>query len=167
MQISVTTSDTGVAKVLATLQARVENLTPAMKIVGRLIRDSVVKNFEAGGRPKRWKPSARAMLEEGQTLRDSGRLYKSIVSKAYADRAVIGTNVIYALIHQTGGRTPAHVIRPKTKKALFWPGARHPVGAVRHPGSNIPPRPYLLVQDEDYIEIEATLTDYIMSRGSR
>ena len=33
-------------------------------------------------------------------------------------------------------------IRPKNKKALFWPGARHPVARVQqHPGS----RPYVLI----------------------
>lgn len=31
--------------------------------------------------------------------------------------------------------TPPHVIRPRFKKALFWPGARHPVKSVRHPGT--------------------------------
>jgi hypothetical protein len=32
-------------------------------------------------------------------------------------------------------------IRPKRKKALYWPGARHPVARVQHPGS----RPYVLI----------------------
>lgn len=31
--------------------------------------------------------------------------------------------------------TRPHVIRPRFKKALFWPGARHPVKMVRHPGT--------------------------------
>lgn len=31
--------------------------------------------------------------------------------------------------------TSAHTIRPKTKKALFWEGAAHPVAMVRHPGT--------------------------------
>ncbi len=37
--------------------------------------------------------------------------------------------------------TPPHIIKPKNKKALYWPGARHPVKQVRHPGS----RPYAIV----------------------
>lgn len=28
-----------------------------------------------------------------------------------------------------------HVIRPKGKQALYWPGARHPVAKVNHPGT--------------------------------
>lgn len=30
--------------------------------------------------------------------------------------------------------TKAHVIGPKDKKALFWPGAKYPVKKVNHPG---------------------------------
>lgn len=38
-------------------------------------------------------------------------------------------------------RPRPYTIRPKKKKALFWPGARHPVAFVNHPGS----RPYKLI----------------------
>ena len=38
--------------------------------------------------------------------------------------------------------TAAHVILPVKKKALFWPGADHPVRMVWHPGTK--PRPYLV-----------------------
>lgn len=31
--------------------------------------------------------------------------------------------------------TKPHVIFPSKKKALYWPGAAHPVGVVHHPGT--------------------------------
>lgn len=31
--------------------------------------------------------------------------------------------------------TRAHVIEPRNKQALFWPGAAHPVHRVNHPGT--------------------------------
>lgn len=31
--------------------------------------------------------------------------------------------------------TKAHTILPSEKKALYWPGAEHPVRSVRHPGT--------------------------------
>ncbi len=37
--------------------------------------------------------------------------------------------------------TKPHVIVPKNKKALYWPGAAHPVKKVSHPGT--PPYPFL------------------------
>jgi phage gpG-like protein len=54
--------------------------------------------------------------------------------------AEVGSNVEYARFLEEG--TPPHVIRPRAKRALFWPGARHPVKSVRHPGT----RPYRVLQ---------------------
>jgi len=44
--------------------------------------------------------------------------------------------------------TEPHIIRPRTKQALWWPGARHPVKMVRHPGTQAQPfiRPAALRQ---------------------
>jgi hypothetical protein len=39
----------------------------------------------------------------------------------------------YALPVEFG--TAPHKIYPVNKKALFWPGADHPVGSVNHPGT--------------------------------
>lgn len=36
--------------------------------------------------------------------------------------------------------TAPHEIRPRNKGALFWPGAKHPVMVVHHPGTK--PHPY-------------------------
>jgi hypothetical protein len=35
--------------------------------------------------------------------------------------------------------TKPHVIRPKDKQALYWPGADHPVRSVNHPGTKANP----------------------------
>jgi phage gpG-like protein len=79
------------------------------------------------------------------------------------DSVEVGTNVAYAAIHQFGGKTKPRVIQPKNGKALFWPGAAHPVQSVNHPGSTIPARPFL--PDEsglDWAEIESALTRYLV-----
>lgn len=38
--------------------------------------------------------------------------------------------------------TAPHVITPRTAKALYWPGAEHPVKRVQHPGTA--PQPYMI-----------------------
>lgn len=43
------------------------------------------------------------------------------------------TDAPHARIVEWGTRP--HIITPTTKQALFWPGARHPVRAVHHPGT--------------------------------
>jgi phage gpG-like protein len=82
-------------------------------------------------------------------LTDTGRLRRSIKFAA-GPRGVEGyTNVQYAAIQQLGGVIKAHAIFPRKKKALFWPGAAHPVRRVMHPGSRFPARPFLVFQEED------------------
>jgi hypothetical protein len=44
--------------------------------------------------------------------------------------------------------TGPHVILPRHKKALFWPGADHPVRMVFHPGTKA--RPYLVPSAEQH-----------------
>lgn len=95
---------------------------------------------DTGLRPSPWPPKADG---SAATLRLSGTLAKSVRITAVGARGVtVGSDRPYAAIHQLGGRTKAHLIRPRNKKALFWPGAGHPVASVRHPGSKIPARPF-------------------------
>lgn len=72
---------------------------------------------------------------------DTGRLRSSIVSRTEGGGRslgyVIGSNVSYAAAVEYG--TAPHVIKPKHKKALFWPGATHPVAQVNHPGTRAQP----------------------------
>lgn len=77
---------------------------------------------------------------------ETGRLGNNITHEMGRDAqgqfVRVGTNVTYALHVELGtglwGPKRA-VIRPKTKKALYWPGARHPVAYVK--GSR--PQPFL------------------------
>jgi hypothetical protein len=45
--------------------------------------------------------------------------------------------------------TAPHEIRPRTAQALWWPGARHPVARVQHPGSA--PQPYMIPAFERHV----------------
>lgn len=74
---------------------------------------------------------------------DTGRLRSSIVSRS-EDRGrsytvTVGTNVEYAEMVEKG--TPPHRIYPRRARALYWPGAAHPVAYVNHPGTA--PHPFL------------------------
>lgn len=146
MDIKVEIRDQGVKTLLAELQKRVENPKPAMAEIGEIVRSSVIKNFGQGGRPNPWKPLAASTIKKkrggaGKTLIDSARLMNSITSRASKDRVTIGTNVIYAAIHQLGGM------------------------AGRGRKVKIPPRPYLMVQDEDAPSIKEAISRYL-TRGT-
>ena len=43
--------------------------------------------------------------------------------------------------HETEFGSRSHVIRPRNKQALAWPGADHPVAKVEHPGT--PEQPFM------------------------
>lgn len=81
----------------------------------------------------------------GQVLkRRSGRLAGSIntrfVDTQDSSTATVGTALRYGRIWELTG-SPAYTITAIRKKALFWPGAAHPVKSVLHPAQA--PRPFL------------------------
>lgn len=66
---------------------------------------------------------------------DTGQLARSIYRRGH--RVYVGTGHWH---HVEYGTEP-HVIEPRTKKALWWPGAHHPVARVQHPGT--PSQPFM------------------------
>ncbi len=142
VEIKVTVQDQEVKALLARLQERTGNLTPVMRTIGEIVRESVIRNFEEERAPdgKRWKPSLRAILTGGKTLTDRAILRNSLNVRPSRDRVAVGTNVIYAAIHQLGGKA----------------GRGHKV--------NIPARPFLGVRDKDWTEIKAAVGDYLVRR---
>lgn len=166
--------------ILVDLRQRTANTTPAMRIIGEIGRSSIVRNFEAGGRPTPWEKSKRAIKEGGITLTKTRRLAKSIVSKAAQTSVDIGTNVIYARIHNQGGV----INSPARERVLHFSQVKR--GQMTHgrPGTGdlfakrskaryamkvngqayviiMPRREFMLLQPEDWIEIRAALIEYL------
>ena len=134
--------------------ARVASPADLMATVGATLTSVTAQNFLAQGRPG-WlgltRPSARR--QGGMILQDSGRLRDSIAATNTANSVTIGTNLVYAAIHQLGGTTRPHVILPKNKQALAFNG--RVVKKVNHPGSKIPARPFLPVDHNGELQPEA------------
>ena len=63
---------------------------------------------------------------------DHGLLKQWAVTSQSDVEVTIQSPAIYAAAQNYG--TGPYVIEPKSKKALFWPGAEHPVKKVNHPG---------------------------------
>lgn len=70
---------------------------------------------------------------------NTGRLKQSLKWETDGLTGRVSTDVTY-WVHVEYGTAP-HVIRPRTKRALYWPGAEHPVAKVNHPGT--PAHPFL------------------------
>jgi phage gpG-like protein len=103
-------------------------------------------------RPTPWKPIRAADGKFKAPLYDTGALKHSIrIITATRDSVTVGSDRPYAAAHQFGSKP--YVITPKTAKALFWPGAGHPVKSVNHPG--LPPRPFFPFSSSGQITPEA------------
>ena len=139
------------------------HLKPVLAAVGNLAVKSVKQNFRVGGRPTRW---AETDKPKGKTMIGSGALMRQIHYKVDNDES--GVTIMtgkqkYAAILHFGGKTSAHEIWYKNKRALSftWKGVPAIYGKVNHPGSKIPARPYMLLQDEDIKIIENMMIQHI------
>ncbi len=139
---------------------------PVMERIGSYLVSSTQLRFEdqkgPDGRP--WKPSERARLQHGQTLRDTGRLMQSITYRATRRQVEVGTNVIYAPVHQFGAE-----IRPVRAKWLRFPAPGTDPDPTDHDSPHwrfakrvyVPPRPFLGIDADDRAEIVDIVEDAI------
>ncbi len=155
IRIKVDASDA--TRKVAEAAARAERPRPMFEAIGAALVTSTQRRFELGQSPDGtpWPPSIRATLTGGKTLIDTSRLLQSITYEAGDAHVEVGTNVIYAAVHQFGA-----VIRPVAAKALrFVIGGRE----VFAQAAAIPARPFLGLDQEDEKEIEATAEDFIFA----
>ncbi|RLC27258.1 MAG: phage virion morphogenesis protein [Deltaproteobacteria bacterium] len=168
--------DHGIQSLLRRIQRQTQNLTPAMNIIGQIVRTSIVRNFEKEGRPQKWKAHSETTEKRrgkgASILREESHLMNSIHPKAYFDRAEIGTNRVYAAVHQFGAKKGAfgtfsvmqqvkeHIrkIKGKSQKVRAHKRTRR----MSVPWGDIPARPFMLVQTEDWDKIRESLSDYIL-----
>lgn len=127
--------DSGVQRLAGEILDRMINQRRALTAVGDFARESIRTNFASGGRPDKW-PGLK--VRAGQPLRDTGRLMNSLGRHVSSDKVMVGTNVVYAAIHNFGGQ------------------------AGRGRKVTIPARPFMLLQQEDEVEIKGILTDWIV-----
>lgn len=152
-----------VLSALDRLQRAAASASPVMAQIAGVMHDAVEENFAQQGRPK-WaglKPPVSKRRSGGMILQDSGQLAASIEPGSDSSSAWVGTNKVYAAIHQFGGKTRAHVILPRNKQALAFGG--RVVKKVNHPGSKIPARPFLSLTPEDEERIVGKVGAYLKS----
>lgn len=133
--IDVAEMDAGLARLLAAAR----DLSEPMDDIGDALVASTRMRFERGIGPDgaRWPVSAAAAARAGQTLIDEGNLFRSIVHEPSPDSVAVGSNLIYARIHQLGGKT----------------GRGHAV--------TLPARPYLGLDEGDMAMIRDTVEAYL------
>lgn len=156
-----------IAAAMDRLARAADNRAPLMRAIAGVMHDEVEENFAQEGRPK-WLGLAPGTIASrrkagkwpGKILqRSAAGLASSIEQGADNDSAWVGTNKKYAAIQHFGGKTGAHVILPRNKKALAFNG--RVVKRVNHPGSKIPARSFLAISPEGEEKILGKVSDYL------
>ncbi len=144
------------AKRFRRLHDRARDLFPLFDEIGAALVSSTQRRFEEGRGPdgEAWPESFRAREEGGKTLVDRAHLLGSITHNAGRESVEVGSNLIYAAIHQTGGEIAARV----AEYLHFRVGGRW----ARVKSVTIPARPYLGLSPADEDEIGAIVEDHLM-----
>ena len=148
--------DIAAASALDLVAHRGDDMTDLMDQIGIVLVAGAVErigitNVTPDGVP--WPQSLRAAEDGGPTLHDTGRLMRSVTHLAVPREVEIGSNLIYAGVHQTGA-----TIRPKNGDALAF---TLPNGSFVLAGEvTLPARPYLGISDEEADEIAGLTAAY-------
>lgn len=90
-------------RVMRRLQQR-KTLTAELS---RILHHAVLDNFAAGGRPA-WQPRKYPAKRNTALLQATGALRQSLTRSWDNNQAEVGTNLVYAAIHNFGGRIFQH-----------------------------------------------------------
>lgn len=131
--------------------------SPVTDVLSHKLRNSVVENFDVGGRydragsfmggTKKWEPK-----KDGSAsfLQESGLLRGSILPEHDADTSTVSTNMEYAAANNFGvllGARSSLMTRTSKKKG------------------GTPPRPYMVVQKETVEEAKHLGRDHLLGKG--
>jgi phage virion morphogenesis protein len=94
-----------VDQALDRLEALPQSMRPLMAEIGEIVLSQAQDSFENQAAPDGtpWQPSQRVLKSGGQTLVDKGQLLASLGMEVLPDSVIVGSNKIYAAIHQLGG----------------------------------------------------------------
>lgn len=176
VEMDIRIRDQRVRRLLEKIGARIRNTKPVMGVIGEIVQASIQRNFEVGGRPTRWAALSRHTVARrtaknkwpGQILVMTGRL-KGIVYQAYQDRVKFSANQPQAAVMHFGAkkgsfgtvtaRVGAHIRRLKSGKKVSVSAHTR---ASKMPWGDIPARPFMMVQETDWKEIQSALGDFLL-----
>jgi phage virion morphogenesis protein len=125
------------------------NFTGLHKEIGEYLLETTKDRFKDEESPdgEKWEESHRAKKKGGQTLTDKATLKNSITYKATSRKTDVGSNVIYAAVHQKG------------KKIKF---------KSRNLTVKMPKRAFLGINSGDQAEVKEIIRDRILehTRGT-
>lgn len=180
--LTVKVDDADLRELLGRLAKRAALLQPALEDVGQHLVHTTWQRFAEARAPDgaAWQglsPLTRALKRIDKILIESSRLRDSINWRVQGGAVLVGSNAVYAAIHQNGG-----TIKPKTPGGfLVFPiGRAHVMGKrgkpIKKQGPlmyaharevHIPARPFLGVSNRDMEAIKTLLLDHLLGRDGK
>lgn len=172
--VSITIDTVNLRASLHKLQGRMGNLQPLFDGIGQAVVSETLERFGKEEAPdgSKWQKSERAKRDGRLTLtgRPGGHLRSSINPHARPDGVVVGTNMIYAAIHQFGFNgtqsVPAHERRilQAFGKPLDKPRTVQVKAHSRR--MNLVARPFLGIGANEQAAIEDEIMTHLEGIGS-
>lgn len=191
--IEIRYEDAEITRLFQQITARAGNPKPLLADFGERLKNSVRRNIMEGGRPAKFAPlkpvtarnwlfSKKSYWTKGGSLTAAGQqragsrtrlntgnpggLLPSINWRIMPEGIAVGSDKIYAAIQNFGGTIHLPDIWPKAKGALMWPGALHPVKMTHAHDVTIPPAPFLVIQDDDWLYMRQSALGYLLGEGA-
>lgn len=148
-----------------------EDLTEFNDALGLILEGNTLDRFDRETDPagKKWEKSQRAIAEGGKTLTDTARLKGSITYESDARSVRVGTNVVYARIHQEGFSGSQKVAAHKrTMSQVFGLKLKSPIEVVVpafERTMNMPVRAYLGFGPEDEQDARSLATEFFPGKA--
>lgn len=153
---------------MSRLLQRLTSLKPVMAEIGELAVESIAQTFEDEGRPRPWIPLAPSTIErrakQGHVTTSKEYLYRQSRRTGKMVRAGTRKVVTDVKILQVHGFLKTMTTKVENDSVTIAPRAEAwPYAAIQHFGgmagrghrTRIPARPFLMLQDEDWIRILA------------
>ncbi len=181
--------DSGIRDLLERIERRVNRLKPAMGLIGEIALGSIQENFEKGGRPAGWAPLSQTTIAIRKRLNKwpgrilvrsgvAGGLLGGITYRESDDDVRLTANKPYDTTHHFGAKkgsfgTVAATVKAQTRKisqAFGRPIEPRDVTVKAHtrkmslPWGDIPARPFMMVQNEDWEEMMDTLVEFLLNK---
>lgn len=188
IEYSITAPGRDVDDLMNRIQANLADLTPAMNLTGEIVHGSIQENFEKGGRPTTWATLSPVTIAQrirmkkwpGKTLIRlgvAGGLMGAVSYKAFKDRVELRAGKAYATTMNFGAkkgefgtveaRIPEHDMRMTQmfgkKIEPITVRVKAHIRMMTLPWGNIPARQFMMVQDEDWNEITASLAELLIA----
>ncbi len=163
-QISVTIVDKEVQRAFEQLVGLMQHTRPVMAAIGVGLVGSTHMRFITQTDPDgvAWRslnPEYAKTKRNTRILTESGRLRNSINSRPSDHSVLVGTNTIYAAVHQFGA-----VIKPKNASHLFF---RIGGNLIVKDSVTLPARPFLGISDQDEAMVSETVFDFVERYSQR